>query len=204
MWVQAEYPEYFKQETRNMKITIQTRIAFAAIWEAEAYENNDPTFNLKGIIDPSDAATIKKIEDAMDAVAKEKWKEKASTILDNMTRTGNKADTFFRRGPYKNKDGMPHVGFENMFYFSTSSATRPLVIDRNKTILTPADGRPYSGCYCNVQVEIYAQDNKHGRGIRATLKGIQFVKDGEAFSGGPPASPDDFADLAVDDFDDIA
>jgi len=90
-----------------------------------------------------------------------------------------------------------YQGFEDAFYFTASNDVRPTVLDRDKSPLIAADGRPYAGCYVNAVVEIWAQDNKYGRGLRAALKGVQFVKDGDAFSGGGTASPDDFADLSA-------
>jgi hypothetical protein len=46
-------------------------------------------------------------------------------------------------------------------------------------------------------VELWAQDNSWGKRINATLKGVQFYQDGEAFAGGVSASADDFEDLSV-------
>ena len=64
-----------------------------------------------------------------------------------------------------------------------------------------SDGRPYSGCYVNVSLDIYAQDNTYGRRINCNLSGVQFYRDGDSFEGGTPASPEEFEDLSdgVDD-----
>lgn len=43
-------------------------------------------------------------------------------------------------------------------------------------------GAPYSGCYCNVIVRVWAQDNKHGKRINAALQTVQFRADGEPFA----------------------
>jgi hypothetical protein len=57
----------------------------------------------------------------------------------------------------------------------------------------------------NGTVEVWAQDNKFGKGIRATLRGVQFVKDGDAFSAGTPVSEDDFDEIeAPETADDIS
>jgi hypothetical protein len=81
-------------------------------------------------------------------------------------------------------------------YVSAASKTRPLVLDSNKTPLTDEDGKPYGGCYVNASIEIWAQDNQFGKRINAQLRGIQFVKDGDAFGGGgSPASADEFEEL---------
>ena len=56
-------------------------------------------------------------------------------------------------------------------------------------------GRPYAGCYVNAVLEFWAQDNKFGKRVNATLMGVQFFRDGDAFSGGGAASDDDFDDV---------
>ncbi|MNP74169.1 hypothetical protein D3C76_1710040 [compost metagenome] len=55
-------------------------------------------------------------------------------------------------------------------------------------------------------VDIWAQDNSYGKRINAQLQGIQFVKDGEAFSGGgTSADASDFEEIADGaDADDLA
>jgi len=52
---------------------------------------------------------------------------------------------------------------------------------------------PYSGCYANISVEFYAQDGDNA-GIRCSLRGVQFAKDGDAFAGGSKVSADEFDD----------
>ncbi len=89
-------------------------------------------------------------------------------------------------------------------YITASNKDRPLVIDVNRTPLTAQDGRPYSGCYVNATIEFYAYDN-NGKGVSASLRGVQFFRDGDAFSGGSVASVDEFDDLSMaEEEDDIA
>lgn len=180
-----------------MKIMLPgLRMAFPSIFEASSIEGGTPKFNLKLVVPPSNTALVKQLDDAMMTVAKEKWGAKAESVFAALVKTGKKPEVCFVREGYKNRDGEVYSGFEDQFYFTASSDTRPLIIDRDKSPLIAADGRPYAGCYVNTSVEIWAQDNKWGRAIRAQLKGVQFVKDGDAFSGGAPASPDEFDDLA--------
>jgi len=81
---------------------------------------------------------------------------------------------------------------------------RPIVFDNDKSPIYKANneiyegkaGRVYSGCFVNMQVEIWAQDNKAGKGLRATLLGIQRVRDGDAFGGGAAPNADDFGEIA--------
>jgi len=192
--IAALHPELFKREEKMAKVTVLTRTAFLNVFTPTAFEGGEPAFNGKFIIDPADKATVKALDDAMMAAAKEKWADKAQAIFDKLTKTGKpkNLEVPFVKEPYSNADGEPYDGFAGMYYVSARNPSRPLVIDRDKTVLVEADGRPYSGCYVNAQFEFWAQDNKWGRAIRATLKGVQFVKDGDAFSGGAPASVDDF------------
>lgn len=198
-WVKATYPEHFRTERTSMKIKIPGRAAFPNFFEPSSMDGGDPKYGVKGIVDPANKTVRAEIDAAILAVAKEKWGAKAEKYLDLMARGGRKPDVFYVEGPYCDKDGEPYAGFEDMHYFTALSKTRPLIIDRDRTPLVAADGKPYAGCHCLFQVEIYAQDNAYGRGIRADLKAVQFVKDGDAFSGGAPASVDDFDDLSAED-----
>ncbi len=95
------------------------------------------------------------------------------------------------------KDG---AGFgEDVVFFNSTNANRPTVVDRDRTPLTESDGRPYAGCYVDVVVDFWAQDNQYGKRINASLAGIQFRADGEAFGGGQPAPADAFDDLSDDE-----
>lgn len=198
-WVKANYPEHFRRESTSMKINIPCRIAFPSLFEPSSMDGGAEKYSVKGIVDPSNKAIRAKVDEAILAVAKEKWGAKAEKYLELMARAGRKPDVFYVEGPYCNKDGDAYAGFEDMHYFTAISVTRPLIIDRDKSPLIASDGKPYAGSHCVVQVEVYAQDNSYGRGIRAQLKGVQFVKDGDAFSGGAPASADDFDDLSAED-----
>ena len=90
-----------------------------------------------------------------------------------------------------------------MKFLACHSTVRPTVLDRDKTPLTENDGKPYAGCYVNAVVDIYAQKGDFP-GIRASVSGVQFHSDGEAFGGGRPASADEFDDVTegadADDF----
>lgn len=160
----------------------------------------EPKFGTKLVI-PKDHPQIAQIEKAMLDVAEAKWPGKGKAIFDKMVKTGKPKNIevpFVREAYAKNGDQDDvYDGFEDAFYFSCSAGQnkRPLVLDKDKTVLVEQDGRPYSGCKANVQVELWAQDNNFGKAIRAEFKAIQFVADGDSFAGGTPANPDDFDDL---------
>ena len=68
------------------------------------------------------------------------------------------------------------------------------MINSDRTPLTAKDGVIYPGCYVNVSIDFWAQDNSYGKRINAQLRGVQFVKDGERL-GGSVAAADDFAPI---------
>lgn len=183
-----------------MKIMLpNVRGAFLTLFEAKTVNGEgEPAYSGSFLIDPNTAegkATIEKLDAAIAEVAKAKWGAKAEAILTAMRKNNKLA---LQDGDAK----ADYDGFAGNMFVSTRSKVRPLVIDRDKTPLTAADGRVYSGCYVNAQIELWAQDNSYGKRINAQLKGVQFNKDGDAFGGGgTPASADDFGDLGVDNED---
>ncbi len=183
-----------------MKVLIKdVRGAFLSLFEAKTVGGEgDPRYSGAFVVEPG-STNAKALAAALVAVAKEKWAAKAEGVLKDLKGKGR---VCYREEPLS-KDGEVYEGFEGMHSLNASNKARPLVLDRDKTPLTAADGKPYSGSYMNVSLEIWAQDNNFGKRINATLKGVQFVRDGDSFGGGAPASPDDFEDLAVGE-DDLA
>lgn len=97
------------------------------------------------------------------------------------------------------KDGTVRDGYGGQFYVVARNKAKPAIVDQRLQPLTAESGKPYGGCYVNVKLEIYAMDKPgQGKSINATLKAVQFVKDGTAFAGGP-GTADGFADLGGDE-----
>lgn len=169
------------------------RLAFPQIFEAKPFQGaGHPSFTAMLLIDPvKQAALIDEVKKTMIAVAKEKWAGKADSVFASLKGTDK---VCLRSGDTKSD----YSGFEGMMFLSTRSQNRPLVIDRDKSPLTAADGRPYGGSYVNASIEIWAQDNGFGKRINASLRGLQFYKDGDAFAAGAPADESEFD--AVNDF----
>jgi len=173
-----------------MKIKLtNVRLAFPVLFEAKTVNGEGkPAFSASFLIDPADPQ-IRAINQAIEQVAKEKWGAKADVILKQM-RAQDK--TALHDGDLKaNYDGFP-----GNLYVSARSATRPLVIDKDKSPLVEADGKPYAGCYVNASIELWAQDNNYGKRVNASLRGVQFFRDGDAFAGGGAASEDEFDDIS--------
>lgn len=178
-----------------MKVALKNvRLSFPDLFTPKAFQAGDePKYKATFLIEKG-SDNEKAVEAAIKAVAKEKFASKADSVLKSIR--GNPNKFCFQDGDTRDYDG-----YEGMMALGASNKARPLIIDRDKAPLTAADGKPYAGCYVNATVELFGYD-KSGNGIAASLKGVQFVKDGDAFGGGAPASPDEFDDLGVDEEED--
>jgi hypothetical protein len=173
-----------------MRILIKNaRLAFPNLFTARpGQDGGEAKFGASLIIAPDNPA-IKEINAAFEKIAKEKWGDKAATIL-----KGLRAQD--RLCLHDGATKAQYQGFEGNMYVSASSKLRPSVFDRSRTPLTAEDGKPYSGCYVNASIELWAQDSKqYGKRINAQLRGVQFDRDGDAFAAGTAASEDEFEDL---------
>lgn len=182
---------------------MDVRLAFAqGIWEASTIPGSDakakPKFNC-GIILAPDHPQIADIHAKMKAVAKEKWGEKWQGIYTAIEKSNKLA---IHDGDLKPS----YAGYPGNFFLSPSADENaaPLIIDQLKNKLTKASGKPYSGCYVNVGIDLWAQDNQYGKRINAQLRGVQFLRDGDAFSAGRPADLDEFEEIAGTGADDFA
>jgi hypothetical protein len=169
-----------------MKVKLNNvRLAFPQLFEATTVNNEGkPAYSATFILPPNHA-DVKIIQEAIDKIADEKWGLKAPEIVKALRAGGKVA---MRNGDEKSS----YSGFAGNLYIAARNAVRPTVIDANKSPLTVADGRPYAGCYVNAVVDLWAQDNAYGKRINASLSGVQFLRDGDAFSGGGAASVDEF------------
>ncbi len=175
-------------------------MSFPAIAEPQSYGDGEPAYGAKFPIEPGSDAE-KKIETAMRAVAVEEWKDKGDAVLKMLIDDGKVA--FIKKVYRSKKTGEPYQGFEGTHYLSARNAkTAPTVVDQfgqevddKKAIERMA----FSGAVVHASLEIWAQDNKWGRRINCTLRGIMLTGKGENFGGGSaPASANEFADLAQD------
>lgn len=165
------------------------RLAFATIWNPEQVNGQgDPKFNCAFLF-PPDHPARKLMSDAIKQAAKEKWGERADEHL-------KKCVADFKICLQDGNRKSEYEGYPDNYFVNASNKARPPIRDRDgKTVLVEADGRPYSGCYVNGIVDVWAQDNKFGKRVNASLMGLQFVGDGDAFSGGGVAAEDDFEQL---------
>lgn len=163
------------------------RLAFPNVWSP--YKGS---FGARIILPPTHKQVVL-IRKAMMQVANEKWESKGPTYYKALEKTDKLC---LHDGDTKAE----YEGFEGNLFIAANSKVRPSVFDQMRNDLTQADGKPYSGCYVNASIEIWAQDNaEYGKRINAQLRGIQFLRDGEAFAGGgQPAGADEFDEIGVE------
>lgn len=167
------------------------RLAFPNLWQARPPKDGKgkAKFGASLILEPGNPA-IKELEAAFVKMAREKWAEKGDAIL-----KGLKAQDRLCLHDGATKAG--YAGFDGNFFVSANSEIRPSAYNKDRTPVQESDGKLYSGCFVNASIELWTQDSKdYGKRINAQLRGVQFLRDGDAFAAGTAASDDEFEDLS--------
>lgn len=167
------------------------RIAFPKLFQPEAFKGEGKEYFSAAFILEKDSPQAKKVEAAIQELAKAQWKDKADSVLKTLRGQDKIA---LHDGDLK----ATYEGFADNFYIQASNKVRPTVLDESRNPLVESDGKPYAGCYVNAHIQLWAQDNQYGKRINATLCGVQFVRDGDAFGGGGRVSDaEDFEDIST-------
>lgn len=157
------------------------RASFLHVFKAQESDDGEPKFRGTFLVDKDRTALLDDIEDEIYRVAHKKWGDELPRTLKLCLSDGDEKD---------------YDGYADHMAISASERTRPAVLDRDRSPLTFEDGRPYSGCYVNVIVSFWALDHKKaGKRVCANLRGVQFVRDGDSFSGAPPLDPSKFDEI---------
>jgi hypothetical protein len=173
-------------------------LAFPALAEPQSFGEGEPAYGAKFPIKPN-SEQHKAIEAAILAEATEAWKDKAVSVLKMLEEDGKVA---FTKKVYRSKKtGEAYQGFDGTHYLSTRNAkTQPSVYNAyGDDVVGKADIErdAFSGAVVNASIEIWAQDNKWGRRINCSLRGVMLTGEGENFGGGStPASADEFSSFA--------
>lgn len=171
------------------------RLSYAHVWEPQPAREADrePKYAVSLIIPKSDAAQIKKIEAAIEALLK----------TEGPAKFGGKVPP---RGSLKLplRDGdteRDDEAYQDAMFLNASSKTRPGIVDQNVQPILDRD-EVYSGVYANVSIELYLFNVNGNRGVACGLGNIQKIRDGEALGGGAIKAESEFAvvDDAASDF----
>ena len=171
-----------KKITSATKLVIPCRISFANIFEPKSINGSEAKYSVSCLIPKDDKKTLLAIHKAVEA-AKEDGKIPPNLKLP------------LRDGDIDRPDDET---YQNHFFLNATSKDAPQVVDRHvQPIMDPM--MVYSGCFCNVSVNLYPFNANGNRGVAAGLGNIQFVKDGDRLSG--RASADSDFDALEDDED---
>ena len=175
-------------ENNRRVMLIGVRLAFPVLNEPESFQGEGkPRYSATALIEPG-SENHQACLAAMRAAAVEKWGEaKADAAVKGLTAA---LKTALGDGNLKSE----YAGFEDMVYVAAhaQAASPPTLLDGQKKQLPRNTPVIYPGCYVNMSVEFWAQDNQWGKRINASLRGVQFVKDGDSFGAGAPAAADEF------------
>lgn len=185
-----------------MTIILQNvRASFPRIVEPEinkSFPNTPPKYSMNLII-PKDHPGMAEFMKSVQALAVDKWKEHAGTIL--QMANGNKKLRCYGAGEEVMNSTTFEVykGYPGMLYISAGSDKDhpPQIIKRDSNGLAQAAHdlerqelakRIYGGCRVNVAISPWLQDNAGGRAVRCNLLAIEFAGDDEPLGDGGGAT----------------
>lgn len=141
---------------------------------------------------------------------------KIDAIAKKLNITAEKAaQVKIKPGDYACRDGDDENwdGYEGCWYVSANNSRKPKVIGRDRREVGEDEGIVYAGCYVNMIVTLWHQPAgtrvvRGGKkvtvpnGVYASLEGVQFVREGEAFGAAGIDVDEDFEDI-TDDSDEV-
>lgn len=174
------------------------RLSFPSIGKPTAFEEGqEPKYQAVFLLDPKDPrhkAALAEIQKEINRMITEAWGKQPANM--------KPLEQVFGKGESQvsNKTGQVYDGYEGMWFVKAKNGRKPIYLDRDREELSAEEAGKlmYGGCYVNATVNLWIQDNKWGKAVRANLRGVQFWRDGDAFGGGS-VSRDEFDDFADDD-----
>lgn len=165
------------------------RVCFLKIWERDTpkQDGQKPAYRAVILLDKEDPQ-VDKVEAAARAVLTDKLKSEknADKWMDRHYAQDSK-ECAVRDGDERDE---VTEEFEGMLYINAKSFKQPIIqtslgekqTEQGLTVEgDEIEGQEiYSGCYCNVSLDIWAWNNTNGKGLGAGLLGLRFREDGEA------------------------
>jgi hypothetical protein len=172
------------------------RLSFPHLAEPQRQMNEQTgkeriSYNCEFIM-PQDHAGFQQFMARYGALALEKWKEHAQTVM-GMIQNDRKTRCYGRGEEKINKKTFqPYDGYAGQVFITAGRDSAPQMIQADGTPIDPSNTmayqqlarKMYGGCRVNAAVKPWPQDNKHGRGIRCDLIAVQFAGDDTPFGEG--------------------
>ena len=160
------------------------RFSYAKVWEPKAIEEGQtPKYSVQFIIDKSDKALVKAINEAIETAKQEgksRWEGKIPAKLKLPE---------LRDGDEEHPDDDNYAG---KYFMNANSVTAPQIVDAELNEIIDRN-EFYSGCYGRATVNFYAFNVGVNKGIACGLGNIQKLKDGPSL-GGSSSAAQDFGD----------
>lgn len=183
--------------TTPRNITAAGRLSYPNLFQPRKVteESDKQQYSATLLIPKTDTATIQAVQAAIQAAVKQGMEEgKFKQAIDP-------AHTKYpplRDGDAPNANGEPRSPeFAGHWFISAKApeSRKPFVVDGNLNIvIDPTE--VYAGCYVNMAVQFYAYSHATGgKGISASLVGVQKVRDGEPLGGGVVDASDVFSTI---------
>ena len=173
-----------QNQERGLIFLEKVRLSFPHLAAPQASTlGGEPKFKADFIMEPTHpgyAAFHARVQE----LALTQWGEQATAIL-QWINNDRKMRSYGAGEECIDKNTMqPYKGYPGMVYIKANNAQQPVLFNADGQ--RAMDARQfYGGCYVNVQVQPWLQDNQHGRAVRCELVGVQFHSDGEAFGVAP-------------------
>lgn len=194
----------------GIKVNLKNvRIAwFYGTEKAKAQNDGEKdAYRVEILVDKDDHKNIAKLDEAALAVmtealksekAAEKWLKRESGLEGNISK-----DCAIKDGDERDTED---ENYEHKIWIRAKSYKQPRILtdlgEETRDGEEDLEGNdlegkvPYGGCFANVSIELWGQNNDKGKGLRCNWLGVKFVEDGEAFGGGfsERANDDDLSD----------
>jgi len=178
-------------DTNNILVKLRNcRLSFPVLFKPKADDKGALKYSAAFLFDKSSDAGRKNIQAVKEAIQSHiKTKNKGTQLPSGKV--------CLREGAEKDFDGYG----EGVMFTSASSKNRPMVVDLQGNDIAETDAKaPYAGCYVNANIDIWFQESKeYGKRVNASLRSIQFLRDGEPFGSGPKDAKQEFGDVNEDD-----
>lgn len=197
-----------------MKIIIRNaRLSFNDLFAAKSINGGEPKFTVTGIC--SEDTTVKytdpegkqitKSHDAMSKICDHVLKEKFGKVPAKAENwVYNKADGSTTRDQYVNDDGDYWAGFDEHTWFISAGKRadrckdgKMTILDQHKQPIAANSGLLFSGCYVNLVLDVYAYDGDSGKGVTASLEGVQLLRKGDALGFTQIEAGDEFEEEEI-------
>lgn len=194
------------------KFRIYGRLSFPRLDKPKKFDDNgEPRWEATALLDPADKKgleSIKAIIKAAGAISKEAYgvvplslRRLAAEFIPNVEAPDAKTKDDGIEVAFYAGDKKEYDGYANMFVVPMhNSKMKPAVANRKGvTVEVGEEQYPYAGSYDYFSLTLWAQvgttQKKYGKRVGVNLRGVQFDKDGEAFSQGDIAPEEEFEAL---------